>query len=292
MVRPFLRAIRAHQFIKNLLLFTPLLAGHLHSLNAIVLACFAFIAFSATSASVYLSNDLIDLKTDRQHPTKRLRPLASGELPVKIAFIAIPCLLLAALIISLTTLNYRFILILVVYYLLTLAYSLLLKKKALFDVFTLAILYTLRVIAGIAAVGTLYSPWLLAFSFFFFLNLAFLKRDTELFQLQKNGHSVMFDKDYGKADATVIKIFGIASGFMSIVILALYINSAAVVRIYSNPQWLWGTTLIIFAWITHLWLTSSRGEMNQDPVLFAIRDSLSLVAGVCALAFALLATYT
>jgi len=286
----FIKAIRVHQFAKNVLVIIPLLTAHLYtSSEAVINVLTAFFIFCLVAGSVYLLNDLVDLDADRQHQGKRSRPLASGDMSIITGIIGSLLLLVLGIGLASLLLNVNFILILLGYYVLTLAYSFVLKKKVLLDVFTLSGLYTLRIVAGIAALNTLYSTWLLVFSAFFFLSLAFLKRDIELSKLASRNLVKMRDKAYYVSDQMMIRCFGIASGFMSIVILALYINSSAVLTLYHKPQWLWGALLVIFAWITHLWFVASRGEMNGDPVLFAIRDYRSILHGVAVVAFTILA---
>ncbi len=289
-LRTFFKAIRVHQFAKNLLVVFPLLAAHLYtSCNAIISTIIAFLVFCLTAGSVYLLNDLVDLDVDRQHDTKCKRPLAAGDLSIPAGMLGTVSLLALAVIIAALLLNTAFILTIIAYYILTLSYSFALKQKALLDVFTLSILYTLRIIAGITALNAAFSSWLLMFSIFFFLSLAFLKRDVELSKLVAKNLTEMLDKGYKTSDQIMIRCFGIAAGFMSIVILALYINSSAVIPLYHSPQWLWGALLVIFSWIIYLWFMAGRGEMNEDPVLFAIKDVTSIIHGIAVLVFTILA---
>lgn len=281
-VRTFIRAIRAYQWVKNGLIFVPLLAGHhLTEANRVLPAILAFMAFSLCSSSTYVLNDLLDLEADRRHPTKRQRPFASGDLGIKIGLITIPLFLFAGLALSLL-LPRDFTLILVAYFLLTVSYSFYLKRFVMVDVILLALLYTLRIIAGGVATGIIISNWLLAFSMFFFLSLALLKRYSELSHAIMNGKNIDTSRGYSIADIEQLASMGSASGYMTALVLGLYINSEDVKSLYAHPQRLWLICPLILYWISRAWLVARRGDMNNDPVIFAIKDKASYAAGLAA----------
>lgn len=277
-----LRAMRVHHWVKNLLIFVPLVATHaLLDLNLLGQAALAFLAFGLCASSVYLLNDLLDLPADRRHPTKRLRPLASGTLPIREGILLIPALLASAVALALL-LPPLFLGVLGAYYATTLAYSFRLKREPTLDVLVLAGLYTVRVIAGGAAIGVIPSFWLLAFSMFLFLSLAVVKRYAEL--LAADGGEPVEGRDYRPADLAALSALGAASGLMAVLVLALYVNSEAVTVLYKRPELIWLLCPLLLYWMARVWLLTGRGEMHEDPVLFAIRDRVShtlvLLAGI------------
>lgn len=278
------KMLRIHQWVKNLLLFVPIVMAHqVADIELLSTVCLGFLVFSLTASSVYLVNDLVDLENDRAHPTKKHRPLASGAVLPKTAFmwIVVLLLLVGAM---LTLLPSNFALTLLLYYVLTSAYSFSLKKIAIFDIVTLASLYTIRIIAGGAAAGVPVSEWLLAFSLFMFFSLACVKRFSELLILQERGDSQVLGRGYNTEDIEQIAIFGSVSGYMSVLVLALYINSPAVVELYGTPRALWLLCVTVLYWVTRVWLLARRGEVHEDPIVFALRDRVSyLVLGVAAI---------
>jgi len=282
------KALRVHQWLKNGLLLVPLLAAHQLTDGAAWASLFwAFVAFSLCASSVYIANDLLDLESDRQHPRKCKRPFASGVLPIyKGAFVA-PILFLLSCLVG-GYVGTAFLQWLLIYFLLTCIYSIKLKQLVLVDCMTLAILYTLRIVAGAAAVGIAISFWLLAFSVFLFLSLAFIKRFAELqVQLLQGKHKV-HGRGYLTDDAPLIQMLGIASGFMSVLVLALYLNSPEVQLLYAHPQWVWGNVPVMVFWVSWLWLRAHRGEMHDDPLIFAVKDKVSLISGVLFASFLML----
>jgi 4-hydroxybenzoate polyprenyltransferase/phosphoserine phosphatase len=273
--RPFVKAIRLHQWMKNLLVFVPLVMSHQAlNLQLVAQASIAFLAFGLCASSVYLLNDLLDLPADRRHPRKRKRPLASGSLPIKQGVVMIPLLLFAAFAISLL-LPVLYSGVLLLYYIVTLAYSLLLKQLALVDVLVLAGLYTIRIIAGAAATSITPSFWLLAFSMFLFYSLALVKRYSELLPMQSATDSKIAGRGYRPVDLEGLAQAGAASGFLSVLVLALYINSTQIIGLYSHPEGIWLLCPVLLYWINRVWLLTRRGEMHDDPVVFAIRDRRS-----------------
>jgi 4-hydroxybenzoate polyprenyltransferase len=279
-VRTLVKALRLQHWVKNLLIFVPLAMSHqIQNAPLLAKALLAFLAFGLCASGIYLVNDLFDLEADRRHPSKRSRPLASGALGLAQGLALAPLCLLAGFAVAIL-LPPAFFLTLALYLLLTLSYSLRLKQIAVLDVVVLAGLYTIRIIAGSAATGVVPSPWLLAFSLFFFFSLAMVKRFSELDGLrQRNGDKVT--RGYYASDREQIASFGSASGYMAVLVLALYINSDAVVILYRQPIVLWLICPLLLYWISRVWLLAHRGEMHDDPVVFAIRDRVSYVVGAC-----------
>lgn len=278
LLRPALRAMRPHQWLKNLLIFLPALAAHHFDAATLGPAALAFVAFSLTASSVYLLNDLMDLAADRAHPRKRDRPLASGALPLRRGMAMVPVLLLAGLGLALA-LGPAFAAVLLGYYLLTVAYSLALKRKALVDLAALATLYALRVVAGAVACGIALSVWLVAFSIFLFFALAAVKRQAELVDLIQRGEGRASGRGYGTGDLAVVSQMATASGFVSVLVLMLYLNEPEVQARYAFPELLWGVALVTLYWVARTVLLAARGQMADDPVVFAARDRVSLVCG-------------
>lgn len=274
------RVLRMHQWMKNALLFVPMLAAHLiESGSAWFNLILAFISFSLCASAVYIANDLLDLESDRTHPHKRTRPFASGTVPAWMGVALGPVLLLASLLLA-ARVGTGFMAWLMVYFVITCVYSWRLKQLVLVDCLTLAVLYTLRIIAGGAAAGLPLSFWLLAFSVFLFLSLAFVKRYAEL-QLQiAHGKTKAHGRGYLTSDAPLIQMLGITSGMASVVVLSLYLNSDNVIMLYRLPELVWGAVPVMLFWVSWIWLQAHRGNMNDDPLVFAVKDRTSLVAGL------------
>jgi 4-hydroxybenzoate polyprenyltransferase/phosphoserine phosphatase len=277
--RAAVRAMRPHQWLKNILVFLPMVAAHQFGVLTLAQATLAFVAFSLVASSVYLLNDLLDLAADRAHPRKRLRPLASGALPLKSGMAMVPVLLGLGLALA-VWLGPAFLAVIAAYYLLTVAYSLSLKRKALIDVAVLAMLYAMRLIAGAAASGIVLSVWLLAFSVFLFFALAAVKRQAELVDLRARGLSSASGRGYRIEDLPMVAQMATASGFVAVLVMMLYLNEAETQARYSSPFLLWGVSMIVLYWMARMVLLASRGQMDDDPVVFAARDRVSLVCGV------------
>jgi 4-hydroxybenzoate polyprenyltransferase len=275
------KQLRVHQWLKNLLVFVPLLASHkLNQPDLMAAAVLAFVFFSLCASSVYLLNDLLDLEDDRQHSTKRNRPLAKGTASIKLAVLLIPALLLMAFGGSAVLMPWEFALALGGYYGLTLAYSLTLKRVMTVDVIALAMLYTLRIIAGAFAIGVQPTFWMLAFSMFLFLSLALVKRYTELRDARSEGKTESTKgRGYFPADLEMIASLGAASGYLSVMVLALYIQDQSTLALYAHPQIIWLACPMLLYWITRTWMVAHRGWMHEDPVVFAIKDRNSLLLG-------------
>jgi 4-hydroxybenzoate polyprenyltransferase len=275
----YLNAVRLHQWLKNLLVFVPVLASHRVS-DEIVMGqvLLAFLAFSLCASSVYLLNDLLDLPSDRAHPRKRQRPFASGLIPLEQGVFLASLLLLIAVFMA-WWLPGTFFMALVGYYMTTLAYSLWLKNQVIVDVLVLAILYTFRIIAGAAATEVVPSFWLLAFSMFLFLSLAMVKRYAELLVVLTQKKETMAGRGYHVNDLPLLESLGGASGYLSVLVLALYLNSSDVHTLYASPQVLWLMLPLLLFWVSRMWIKTHRGEMHDDPVVFAVKDRLSLMIG-------------
>lgn len=278
--RDFAKMLRLHQWLKNLLLFVPLLAAHQFTQGAAWgTLLLAFLSFSLCASAVYISNDLLDLGSDRLHPRKRHRPFASGAVPVAWGAAILPLLALASVALALVV-GPRFLAWLAVYFALTCWYSVALKRLVLLDCMALACLYTLRIVAGGAAAGLPLSPWLLAVSGFVFLSLSFLKRHTELRPLVQRGETAAaHGRGYVAQDVALVQMFGIAAGYASAVVLALYLHGDTVQALYKQPHAILVTVGVLVYWISWMWLQSHRGEMHDDPVVFAVKDKVSLACG-------------
>lgn len=276
--RDYAKALRLHQWLKNLLIFVPAIAAHLFG-APLLSALIAFFSFSLCASSVYLLNDLLDLKSDREHRTKSRRAFASGKIPLVQGIVLVPVLLAGAASLA-ALLPLRFAIVLAGYYVLTLAYSFWLKRQMLVDVVTLACLYGVRLLAGGAAVGVTLSPWLGALSVFLFLSLALIKRCTELGERQRAGRGDPPGRGYRLADLSALQSMAAASGYLSILVLALYFNSPAVVALYSWPNRMWLICVLALYWISRVLLLSHRGDMHDDPVVFAATDRVSLLTAV------------
>jgi 4-hydroxybenzoate polyprenyltransferase/phosphoserine phosphatase len=273
------RALRPHQWVKNLLIFVPALAAQALFFTNSLSLLIAFALFSAMASAVYITNDLFDLSHDRSHPTKKHRPFASGNLPIALGLALIPLLGVGSIIGAWLLLSFEFAIVLVVYAAITFAYSTWLKRIVLVDVFVLTGLYGIRIIAGAVAFSIPVSPWLATFSTFAFLSLALLKRFAEIASIQHSDTLGLPGRGYRQADIHPVSLFGVVSGFVSAVVLALYLEDPDTARIYSLPLLLWVVVAIWLFWITRTWFIAFRGEMKDDPIMFAITDWPSYVAG-------------
>ena len=281
-LRAILRALRPHQWAKNVLVLVPLFTAHrLGDLYSFGCAVAALIAFCLCASSVYLLNDMLDLEADRGHPRKSKRPFAAGDLSIATGLMLAPLLLgMAALIAAF--LPGKFQLCLAAYYLLTFSYSIKLKRMLLVDAVALAGLYTLRIIAGAGAAAVALSFWLLLFSVFLFLSLAFVKRYAELESLRRQQKLQALGRGYRVEDLAVLQSFGTAAGYLSVLVLALYINSPEIQPLYTRPKAIWMLCVLMLYWISRVWMTAHRGGMHDDPVVYALRDRVSLGIGLLA----------
>ncbi len=269
------RSLRIYQWVKNLLVFVPLLTSHNFSSWPLILQSFiAFIAFSMVASAGYLVNDLFDIDGDRVHPRKRDRPIASGDFSIPHAILLAVAFFVAGFLLSFFSPTYFWI-VLLTYFATSLFYSFYLKKLVLYDVFILAVLYSVRVVAGGIVSGVPLSFWLIAFSTFIFLSLAFVKRYSELVKLTNEPGLRSRGREYMLSDLHLLEIMGIVSGFMAVVVFSLYIDSREVVELYSNPKLLWVISLLFLFWISRIWLCTIRGKMTDDPIIFAMKDKTS-----------------
>lgn len=271
-LRAWLPALRVHQWSKNLLIFVPLLtAFSFLDLGKVGASLLAFVSFSLAASATYLVNDLWDLDNDRAHPRKRGRPFASGRLGIPQGLGAALLLLAAALFLA-SSVSDGFLVMLLAYLVATSAYSWRLKQYVLIDVLTLSLLYTLRILAGAMAIGVATSPWLLAFSVFVFLSLALIKRCSELISLQQLGQAATRGRDYRVSDQQVLTPLGIAAALSAVVIFGLFISTPETMRQYAQPHLLWLTGIGLIYWLARLWIKTARGEMHDDPIIFAAKD--------------------
>ena len=280
MLQSSVRLLRLRQWVKNLLIFVPVLASH-HIPNQSELSRFvlAFIALSFCASTVYVINDIYDVESDKQHPTKQNRPIASGQINKSTAkFLAAATAVIA--VVTAINVNQDFLMWLLGYFALTVLYTLFLKQITMIDVFTLAALYTVRILAGAAVTGLEVSFWLLACSGFLFLSLAIAKRYGEIaINISQNrDHSV--GRGYKNSDANLLLAFGVGSGLIATLVLALYVNSESIVALYRSPLVIWGTVPILLLWIFRIWIKTHRGEIADDPLLYATKDPASIAAGV------------
>lgn len=271
-IAPWLRALRVHQWLKNLLLFVPLLtAFSFFEADKLATMVAAFLAFSLAASATYVVNDLWDLESDRLHPRKRQRPFASAQIPIWKGVAMAVGALTAGLAIA-ASVSQAFCLIVMLYLALTTSYSWVLKGYVLIDVLVLSLLYTLRILAGSVALSITTSSWLLAFSVFIFFSLALVKRCSELVSLGQIGRDATRGRDYRVTDLTVLWPLGVGSALCAVVVFGLFISAAETQARYASPQLLWFTAIGLIYWLARLWMKTARGEMDDDPVVFAIRD--------------------
>jgi 4-hydroxybenzoate polyprenyltransferase/phosphoserine phosphatase len=282
-------ALRVHQWAKNVLIFLPLLLAHAAGVTALLHSVLAFFSFSLVASSTYIANDLLDLNSDRSHATKRRRPFAAGDLSA-LAGIFLAAVLFAGGIALSLPLAGAFMAWLLIYCGVTLAYSLYFKRVVIVDVIILSALYTLRILAGAAAARVPISDWMAGFAIFFFFSLALVKRFSELENLRARGVAPANGRGYLVHDMEQLRAFGTASAFASIVVFSLYINNPDVRHLYHHPERLWLLTPLLIWWLSRVWLRASRGQMQEDPVVFALTDRASLLAGTVVFLIALSAS--
>lgn len=301
--KSWLKAIRMHQWAKNALLFFPILLAHALNFATLTASALAFLSFGLCASATYIVNDLLDIEVDRQHPRKRRRPFASGDLSALSGLAVVVLFSLVSLAIAIGLPHviqrispnasgarlypflgvptvYAFLGWLVIYAITTLSYSLRLKRMVLVDVIVLSGLYTIRILAGSAATGIEASAWLGSFSIFFFLSLAFVKRFAELENLRERGGVTAKGRGYHITDVEQLRSFGSASGYVSVAVLTLYISNLDAAHLYAHTKRLWLIIPVLLLWISRLWLMASRGQLDEDPVVYAITDRRSLFLGV------------
>ena len=294
------KACRPHQWAKNVLLFVPILTAHLYVHPQLLInTVLAFLSMGLCASTVYILNDLMDLESDRKHHSKRRRPIPSGKLPVHVALFLPPILLITSFCIAWFVLNPTFTALLTLYLFITSAYSLYLKQKILIDVFLLAGLYSMRIIIGASVACEQNAPlftgfielsnWLITFSTLFFLSLAMAKRYSELHNLAQTNRERPAGRSYHINDRPLISQLGVTSGFLAVLVFALYIHSDKSTALYHTPEALWLICPSILYWITYVWLVTTRGKMREDPVTFAIKDKISYLVGIAIVIAPLLA---
>ena len=285
------RGLRIYQWIKNLLIFVPVIAAHeFTDIRKLGLSALGFVAFSLIASTVYLINDLLDLQNDRHHVIKRKRPFANGDLPLWSAFLLAPILLVTGFSIA-TLLNPTFTICLAAYLMATTLYSAKLKSLPVVDVISLALLYTIRVIAGGLVTDLNVSLWLLGFCCFFFFSLALAKRSTELAMTIRKGTALKTGRDYHPQDLPLINALGVSTSCMAVLILAIYVASPAVSARYNSPHILWLLCVTVLYWVARIWIVTNRGKMHHDPIVFAVRDRASHAClAICVVIF-VIATY-
>jgi 4-hydroxybenzoate polyprenyltransferase/phosphoserine phosphatase len=285
------QACRPHQWAKNSLLFVPLMTAHLYTDSALIFkTVLAFLAMGLCASSVYLTNDLMDLESDRTNQSKRKRPIPEGKLPIHIAIMLVPILVVTSFCTGWFLINPTFTFLLLVYLLITSAYSFHIKHKILLDVFLLAGLYSMRIFIGASTScpqqGPLFegyvqpSNWLITFSSLFFFSLAMAKRYAELYNLLAQEKERPSGRNYHVNDMPLLMQFGVTSGFLAVLVMALYVQSGKSTSLYNHPSALWLVCPPLLLWISYIWLVTSRGKMREDPVTFAIRDKLSYLVGL------------
>ena len=277
------QSLRPEHWIKNLLVFVPIVMAHeLHDESKLMRVVIAFVSFSLCASGVYLLNDLFDLEADRRHPKKKFRPLASGALPVQVALVSAPLLMLAGFLVA-AQLPTKLVLGMVfVYTATTTLYSTYVKRVPILDVLVLTALYLMRILGGGIAAEVSVSPWLIAFAMFLLLSLAFSKRQAELINQNATGgiQSGTSKRGYREQDLGLLQQFGVTSGYLSVLVLALYVNGTDVTRLYRHPQVIWLACPMLLFWISRVWFIASRGKLSEDPVVFAARDPVSYLLGV------------
>ncbi|MEZ4742452.1 MAG: UbiA family prenyltransferase [Bdellovibrionota bacterium] len=277
--RSLIKILRPHQWSKNFLVFFPMILGNIINIETVFNSFLAFVAFSLVASSGYVFNDLLDLNSDRKHHDKRRRPFASGDLSVLVGLALIPALFALSVSVSLN-LPIGFLGMIIAYFILTISYSTKFKRVEIADVILLACFYTMRIFSGGIASGVDASVWLITFSSFFFLNLALVKRSAELRKKIDIGGKATLSRGYRLDDQPQLSMLGSVSGFISIVVLAMYVNSDVVRNLYKHPEYLWVMCVVLMYWISRYWLLTNRGLMSSDPVLFALKDRASWVSAL------------
>lgn len=278
LVRLITKQLRVNQWVKNILIAVPLISAHkITDLDLLAKTILAMISFSMIASMVYVMNDMLDVENDRKHPTKKERPFASGKLPIKTGFFLAPILGVASFAVA-SLLGWKFSGVIAIYFIVNIIYSIRLKEEVMLDVVTLASFYTMRLMAGSAATDIIISQWLLSFSTFFFLGLAMVKRYTELLRIVSRNHNALHGRGYTGEDKIPVLVMGITCSMLSILILALFFASPDVQVLYREPYRLWMLAPILLFWTGRIWLLTQRGQVDDDPVVFAMKDKVSLAA--------------
>jgi len=291
LLQMFIKAMRCQQWLKNVLVFAPMFLAHRFTDRACLAdTILAFFAFSFAASSIYVLNDLFDLSADQHHPRKCKRPFASGDLPIAVGSLLMPLLVIVSIIFSLF-LPLHFLFVLLAYYAITTLYSWRLKQIAIADVLTLAILYSMRILAGAVATGTAASIWFTEFAIFLFLSLALVKRLSELREMETGSElkQAQRERGYKTGDLPLLLAFGTASGYIAVFVFTMYLGSEKVSQLYSRPELLWIFCPLLLYWITRIWHLAWRGKMTDDPLAFAARDPQTYLVGAIGVAAILMA---
>jgi 4-hydroxybenzoate polyprenyltransferase len=286
--RTLRKALRLHQWAKNALIFLPLILSHNMAGPRLLSALVAFLCFSMCASATYILNDLLDIEADRRHPRKRFRPFASGDLSAQTGVLIAAGFLVLSFG-SALALPAGFLAYLALYLFTTLCYSFYFKRVVLIDVLLLSGLYTVRLLAGAESAKVAISPWLAGFSIFLFLSLAMVKRFSEMQNLRTAGNSPSNGRGYLTSDIEQLRAFGTSAAYAAVVVFSFYISSLEGLKLYQHPQRLWLITPLLIYWLSRVWLLASRGELDEDPVIFAVTDRQSLLIGVAVAAIALFA---
>jgi 4-hydroxybenzoate polyprenyltransferase len=290
-VPTILQALRLQQWLKNLLLLAPVFLAHkITDFDRVRAGAVAFIAFSLCASATYVINDLLDIEADRRHPLKSHRPFAAGKLPFSLGPPLALLLMVSGLTVSILLLSWTFFAALVVYLIGTLTYSFWLKRIVLVDILLLSGMYTLRLIAGGVATAAPVSEWLLLFSMFFFTSLALVKRYAELARLGLEGEETSAGRGYVVSDLGFVEQLGAACGYLAVLVFALYINGDAVKQLYVHLWALWVICPLLFYWVSRLWLLARHRALIEDPVVFALKDRVSLGIGALTVLLVIIAT--
>lgn len=283
MIQTILQAIRIHQWVKNLLVFMPMVLAHqVLNLSAISQCINAFFAFSCIASAIYLTNDIFDIEADRKHPIKSKRPLPAGKISLPMAYALIAALSVCAILLS-YNLNQKFLIVIILYACLTLLYSAWLKRIYVLDVMLLSLFYVLRIVAGAFAIDVIITNWLLAFSLFFFMSLALVKRHAEVSGLTQAADQTVPGRDYQYSDIHMLLILGPVSGLLSVLVLMLYIADQQILSKYTHPIWLWAVSVLLLYWITRIWFMANRRLIHSDPIIYALKDGPTYAIGFLAL---------
>lgn len=288
-LRMFIKAMRCEQWLKNVLIFTPMFLAHrFRDLTCFADTMLAFFTFSLAASSIYVLNDLFDLSADQHHPRKCKRPFAAGDLPIAVGSLLTPLLVIISIIFCMF-LPLPFFLVLLAYYVLTTLYSWRLKQIAIADVLTLAILFSMRILAGSVASGTPASGWFIEFAIFVFLSLALIKRLSELREMEDGSElkQEQRERGYKTEDLPLLLAFGTASGYIAVLVFTMYLVSDKVVQLYRHPQLLWLFCPLLLYWITRMWHLAWRGKMQDDPLAFATKDPQTMLVVACGVAIML-----
>lgn len=285
----YIQAVRPHQWFKNVLVFLPAIGAHQFDVHTWLTLAEVFVVYSACASATYIFNDMRDIENDRQHPTKKQRPLVSGRISMRSGAL-FACILLCLSFGLAAAISIQVVGILLVYIATTTAYTAYLKRKVAIDVIILACLYTLRVLAGSFATGIMVSSWLTGFCIFLFFSLAVIKRITELEMYSRENTPKVAGRGYFLHDLPILEMMAVTSGYLSVLVLALYIESPAILRLYRHPEYLWGVSVILLYWFSRVLVITHRGGMHDDPVAFAIKDKVSLVCAACVFLIMLAAT--